>query len=92
MSSTYTTTKKDAPNRDTLLDTYELADQLARIREDLQNLTSTVSLIASKQLGRAQDKAIETANQVDTAIRQNPLSALAIAAALGFLLGVFTRR
>lgn len=92
MSSTDTTTKKGAPNRDILLDTYELADQIAQIRAELQNLTSTVSRIARKQLGKAQDRVVETADQVNTAIRQNPLSALAIAAALGFLLGVYTRR
>jgi ElaB/YqjD/DUF883 family membrane-anchored ribosome-binding protein len=92
MSSTDTTTKRSAASRDTLLDTYELADQITRIREELQSLTSTVGRIAGKQLGRTQDTVRETANQVDTAIRQNPLSALAIAAALGFLIGVFTRR
>jgi ElaB/YqjD/DUF883 family membrane-anchored ribosome-binding protein len=92
MSSIDTTTKRSAPSRETLVDTYELADQLVQIREELQRLTSTVSRIAGKQLGRAQDTVKETADQVDTAIRQNPVSALAIAAALGFLFGVFTRR
>ena len=48
--------------------------------------------IADQQLGRAQDKAVETANQAEEAIRQNPLSAVAIAVGLGFLFGVFTRR
>jgi ElaB/YqjD/DUF883 family membrane-anchored ribosome-binding protein len=35
---------------------------------------------------------VETAGQAEEAIRQNPLSAVAIAVGLGFLFGVFTRR
>jgi ElaB/YqjD/DUF883 family membrane-anchored ribosome-binding protein len=75
-----------------LVDAYELAEQIEGIRADLQSLSSTVRGIANNQLGRFQDKAVETANQVEEAIRQNPLSALAIAAGLGFLFCVFTRR
>jgi len=70
----------------------ELTDQIDAIRADIQSLTSTVSRIANKQINRAQDKAVETASQAEEAIRQNPLSAVAIAVGLGFLFGVFTRR
>jgi ElaB/YqjD/DUF883 family membrane-anchored ribosome-binding protein len=70
----------------------ELADQIDSIRADIQSLTSTVSRIANKQINRAQDRAVETATQAEEAIRQNPLSAVAIAVGLGFLFGVFTRR
>jgi ElaB/YqjD/DUF883 family membrane-anchored ribosome-binding protein len=73
-------------------DTQELADQIETIRAEVQNLTSTVGRIANKQLGRAQDKAVEAANQAEDAIRQNPLQAVAIAVGLGFLFGVLTRR
>ena len=73
-------------------DTQELADQIETIRAEMQNLTSTVGRIANKQLGRAQDKAVEAANQAEDAIRQNPLQAVAIAVGLGFLFGVLTRR
>jgi uncharacterized protein YjbJ (UPF0337 family)/ElaB/YqjD/DUF883 family membrane-anchored ribosome-binding protein len=73
-------------------DTEELAEQIAAIRTDIQSLTSTVGRIANKQLGRAQDKAVEAASNAEDAIRQNPVSAVAIAAGLGFLFGVFTRR
>jgi ElaB/YqjD/DUF883 family membrane-anchored ribosome-binding protein len=73
-------------------DTAELADQIDAIRADIQSLSSTVGRIANKQLNRAQDKAMDTANQAEEAIRQNPLSAVAIAIGLGFLFGVFTRR
>lgn len=88
MSSTDTTAKKSS----TAPETDELADQIDAIRADIQSLSSTVGRIANKQLGRAQDKATETANQAEEAIRQNPLSAVAIAVGLGFLFGVFTRR
>jgi ElaB/YqjD/DUF883 family membrane-anchored ribosome-binding protein len=82
-----------APKRSsTSQDTQELADQIDTIRAEIQSLTSTVGRIANKQLNRAQDKAVETANQAEEAIKQNPLSAIAIAVGLGFLFGVFTRR
>jgi ElaB/YqjD/DUF883 family membrane-anchored ribosome-binding protein len=35
---------------------------------------------------------MDTANEAEEAIRRNPLSAVAIAVGLGFLVGVFTRR
>jgi ElaB/YqjD/DUF883 family membrane-anchored ribosome-binding protein len=73
-------------------DNQELADQIDAIRADIQSLTSTVSRIANRQLNRAQDKALDAANQAEEAIRQNPLSAVAIAVGLGFLFGIFTRR
>ena len=73
-------------------DADELANQIEAIRADLQNLTSTVGRIAGKQVNRVQDKAIATATEAEEAIRRNPLQAVAIAAGLGFLFGVFTRR
>ena len=73
-------------------DTDELADQIDAIRTDIQSLTSTVSRIASKQLGQAQDKAVEAMSNAEDVIRENPVSAVAIAAGLGFLFGLFTRR
>ena len=73
-------------------DTADLAAQLDAIRADMQTLTSTVSRIAGKQMNRAQGKAMETAQEAEDAIKRNPLQAVAIAAGLGFLFGVFTRR
>ena len=60
--------------------TEELAAQIDAIRADMQNLTSTVSRIANTQMGRAQDKAVETAQEAEEAIKRNPLQAVAIAA------------
>jgi ElaB/YqjD/DUF883 family membrane-anchored ribosome-binding protein len=70
----------------------DLNAQIDAIRADMQNLTSTVSRIANTQMNRAQDKAVETAQEAQEAIKRNPLQAVAIAAGLGFLFGVFTRR
>ncbi|MGO8841086.1 MAG: YqjD family protein [Methyloceanibacter sp.] len=92
MSSTDTDMRAAKKSSGTSRETEELADQIEAIRADIQSLTSTVGRIANKQIGRAQDKAVETANQAEEAIRQNPLSAVAIAVGLGFLFGVFTRR
>ena len=70
----------------------ELSSQIDAIRADLQSLTSTVARLASKQIDRAQDTAVEAVQHADQAIRRNPLNAIAIALALGFLFGAFTRR
>jgi len=76
----------------TAKETEDLNAQIEAIRADMQNLTSTVNRIAGKQMSRAQDKAKETAQEAEDAIKRNPLQAVAIAAGLGFLFGVFTRR
>lgn len=72
--------------------TEDLAAQIEAIRADMQNLTATVSGIAGKQMGRAQEKAMETKQDAEDAIKRNPLQAIAIAAGLGLLLGILTRR
>jgi ElaB/YqjD/DUF883 family membrane-anchored ribosome-binding protein len=73
-------------------DVDDLANQIDAIRAEIQSLTSTVGRVANKQINRAQDKAIETAHEAEEAIKRNPLAAVGIAAGLGFLFGVFTRR
>ena len=78
--------------QDITLDTYELTNRIADIREDLQKLSSMVGRLANSLLSRAQDAVVRTADDVEEAIRQNPISALAIAAGLGFLFGIFMRR
>lgn len=92
MSSTDTDTRTGAKRSTGGRDAEDLSNQIDAIRADLQNLTSTVSRIAGKQINRAQGKAMETAQEAEEAIRRNPLSAVAIAVGLGFLFGVFTRR
>ncbi len=72
--------------------TEDLTAQIEAIRADMQNLTSTVSRIAGKQMDRAQEKAVETKQDAEDAIKRNPLQAIAIAASIGLLLGILTRR
>jgi ElaB/YqjD/DUF883 family membrane-anchored ribosome-binding protein len=74
------------------LDAYELTNRIADIRDDLQKLISMVGRLANSQLSHAQDATAKTAEDVEEAIRRNPVSALAIAAGLGFLFGIFMRR
>ena len=80
------------PSTESSRNTEEVAAEIYAIRADIQNLTLTISRIANKQLGRVQDKAIETAKEAQDAIRRNPVVAIAIAFGLGFFFGVFTRR
>ena len=70
----------------------DVTGQIDAIRADLQNLTSTVGTLAKAQMRRAQDKTFEPAAQAEDAIRQNPLQAVGIAAGLGFLFAVLSRR
>jgi ElaB/YqjD/DUF883 family membrane-anchored ribosome-binding protein len=77
--------RTSATSRGTIPNAYELAEQIAEIQADLKSLKASLGRVA-------QEKAIETANQVEQTIRQNPLSAVAIAVGLGFLFGVFSRR
>src|SRR5262245_38915464 len=50
----------------------DLSNELDAIRADIESLTSTVSRIANQQLSRAQDRALDAADQAQEAIRQNP--------------------
>jgi len=81
MKQTSTTTR-------TIVDSYELAQQIADIRQDLQELSATVGRLASTQLDRAK----YAANEVEDTIRQNPISALAIAVGLGICISILMRR
>lgn len=92
MSSPTPTTKRSASNSDMLLDTHELAQQLSDIRGDLQLLTATVSRLAGTQWRQTQDAALDSANEVQEAIRRNPLLAMAVVAGTGLVLGVLLSR
>lgn len=93
MSSIHSDTHTSAAKRTTTSrDTEDLAAQVDAIRADIQSLASTLGRVANKQLGRAQDTAMEKTHEAEEAIRRNPLSAVIIAVGLGFLFGVFTRR
>jgi len=73
-------------------ETDELAAQIDAIRAEMQNISATMGRIAEKGMHQAQDKALETKETAEEAIKQNPLQAIAIAAGFGLLIGILTRR
>jgi ElaB/YqjD/DUF883 family membrane-anchored ribosome-binding protein len=70
----------------------DLSTDINALRSDFQKLSETLSKLTGEQIGRVQEKASNTANEAEDTIRRNPISALAIAIGLGFLVGVMTRR
>ena len=70
----------------------DLSSEVDAIRDDVQKLAATIGDVAKRQAGRAQDNAVDAMHTAENYIRQNPLQAVAIAAGLGFLYGLFTRR
>jgi ElaB/YqjD/DUF883 family membrane-anchored ribosome-binding protein len=79
-------TPKNGPaaNRNRPSEPEDLAYQIEDIRAEIQNLTASIRAAASNQLDQVQVKAQDS-------IRQNPFTAVAIGAALGFLYGVLRR-
>ncbi len=73
-----------AANRNRPNEPEDLADQIEDIRAEIQNLTASIASAASNQVEQMQVKAQDQ-------IRQNPFTAVAIGAALGFLYGVLRR-
>ncbi len=73
-------------------ETEELAAQIEAIRAEMQNISATMGRLAEKGVHQAHDKALETKESAEEAIKQNPLQAIAIAAGLGLLIGILTRR
>jgi ElaB/YqjD/DUF883 family membrane-anchored ribosome-binding protein len=70
----------------------EIAKHLATLRKDIEGLTGSISRAGGHQAERAQDAANEAITAIETAVRQNPTSALGIALGIGFLVGVVIRR
>ena len=69
-----------------------LAEQLESLRSEIQNLSSTVERIAKEQIPRVRSRATEALNDVEEAVKRNPLAVVAIALSLGLLISVLTRR
>jgi ElaB/YqjD/DUF883 family membrane-anchored ribosome-binding protein len=70
----------------------QIAKDLAGLRADLQGLTGDVKSLGGHQIENMQDTANAALEEVATAVRRNPLTAIAIALGAGFIYGVLTRR
>lgn len=70
----------------------DLSAEVDAIRGDVQKLAATIGDVAKRQAGRAQDSAVGAMRTAEDYVRQNALRAVAIAAGLGFIYGVFTHQ
>ena len=83
----------EMPNQRALSeDLQEIAAHLARLRKDLDNLASSIGRTGSHQAEHVQEQASEALGAVGDAVRRDPLTSLAIALGIGFLLGILLRR
>jgi ElaB/YqjD/DUF883 family membrane-anchored ribosome-binding protein len=73
-------------------DAHDIAEHIQFIRNDIEKLAGVVANAGGHQFDRAKSAASEAAFEFEAAVRRNPLPAIAIAAGIGFLYGVLTRR
>ena len=66
----------------------QAAETAKSIGEEVGDFAGDVGRMASKQYGRAQDMAVDAFDDAHTLIKGNPLTAIAIALGVGFILGV----
>lgn len=84
------TTTNEAYRRAANSPTARQAAEIARnIGDEVSDFASDVSRKAGKQFDRAQDRAVDAMQDAGDAMRRYPLSTIAVAAGLGFLLGAF---
>jgi uncharacterized protein YjbJ (UPF0337 family) len=69
-----------------------LAEEIESLRSGIQSLVSLVDRVAKEQFPHARARTTAALNEAEEAVKRNPISALAIALSLGFLIGVLTRR
>jgi ElaB/YqjD/DUF883 family membrane-anchored ribosome-binding protein len=78
------------------LTTDDLRDQIATLRADFAKLSDIAAESAKDGFGAAGRKVAKTGREaregVVDAVTSNPLTAIGIAAGVGYLLGVLTRR
>ena len=66
----------------------QAAETAKSIGEEVGDFAGDVGRMASKQYGRAQDMAVDAFDDAHNLIKGNPLTAIAIALGIGFILGV----
>jgi ElaB/YqjD/DUF883 family membrane-anchored ribosome-binding protein len=65
------------------------ASDLQELKNNVEDLTSTLGDAASQQYECAQDVAKDTVHRTEETIRRNPFSAILTALGLGFVVGLF---
>ncbi len=73
-------------------DAQEIAKHIQSIRHDIERLTGVVARMGGDRIDQAKSVASGAASELEARVRRHPLSALAIAAGVGFFYGVLTRR
>jgi ElaB/YqjD/DUF883 family membrane-anchored ribosome-binding protein len=66
----------------------EAGETAKSIGEDVTDFAEDLSRKATKQFARAQDMAVDAYDDAHAAVRRDPVTALAIALGIGFLLGI----
>ena len=73
-----------------------ISDQIALLRNDLSGLAETVTGLTKEQLGNTltdvQHAATDKADEMTAAIRAKPMQSAAIAAGIGFVIGLLMTR
>jgi ElaB/YqjD/DUF883 family membrane-anchored ribosome-binding protein len=83
----------EMPNRNALSEDLEvITKHLASLRNDLDNLGSSIGRTGANQADHLQEQAAEALGAVEEAVKRDPLTTLAIALGLGFLLAILLRR
>lgn len=105
MASTSTAANGNKSTNDVTVD--DLSDQIAVLKNDIAALTNTLGAFGKAKTAEAtrtakdtvddlttasRVKAIETQEQAEEFIRTQPVTALGIAAGVGFLVGLLTAR
>lgn len=83
----------EMPNKSALgEDLEEISKHIENLRKELDSLTGSIRRTGSNQADRRQEQAREALGTVEEAVKRDPLTTLAIALGLGFLLALLFRR
>lgn len=73
-------------------DLHQLKKDLAGLRGDVEGLAGDAAATGGHQIENLQAVVNGALAEVEASVKRNPLNALAIAAGVGFLYGILTRR